>query len=108
MTDVGFELKVLIISCLSGGGIGLFHFGGLWWTVRRMNHVRNPAYEFIFSFFLRTGISIGLFYFISDGRWDKILAALAGFLAVRYVMVRKIGVIPNSTVSRTEDKIHGY
>jgi F1F0 ATPase subunit 2 len=99
---------VLIINILLGGGIGLFHFGGLWWTVQRMNHIRNSAYGFVLSFFIRTGISVGLFYLIFDGRWEKLLAALAGFLAVRYIMVRKIGLIPNRSACRTEDKIHGY
>lgn len=108
MTDMGIELNELLVALILGGGIGLFHFGGLWYTIRRMNDVQNPEYQFILSFFLRTAISIGLFYYISDGRWEKILAALTGFLIIRYVMVRKIGVTPKSSASRSEDNIHGY
>jgi F1F0 ATPase subunit 2 len=108
MINMEIEIKELFISILLGGGISLFHFGGLWWTVQRMKHVRNSPYEFILSFFLRTGISIGLFYLISGGRWEKLLPALAGFLAVRYIMIRKIGIISNPSACRTEDKIHEY
>lgn len=108
MIDMDIRIHILLISFFLGGAIGLFHFGGLWWTICRIADSRNKDYEFIISFFLRTGISIGLFYLISAGRWEKILAALAGFLAVRYVMVRKIGAITNHLTSVTKDNIHGY
>jgi F1F0 ATPase subunit 2 len=104
---MSFGINILLIIFFLGGGIGLFHFGGLWWTIRRLGYVRNQEYVFILSFFLRNGISIGLFYLISQGHWEKILAALAGFLAVRYALVRKIGVIPNPP-ARTGDNVNGY
>ncbi|MFW5855346.1 MAG: ATP synthase subunit I, partial [Thermodesulfobacteriota bacterium] len=85
-----------------------FHFGGLWFTIHRLTRVRHPEVEFVLSFFLRTGISIAAFFFLSGGQWEKVLAALAGFLAVRLVMVRRIGAIPKSFAPRTEDRVHGY
>jgi F1F0 ATPase subunit 2 len=108
MSDMGIEVNELLVALLFGGGIGLFHFGGLWYTIRRLSLARNPEYQFFFSFFLRTAISIGLFYLVSGGRWENILAAMAGFLIIRYVIVRKIGITPNSSQSRAEDNTHGY
>lgn len=105
---MGMEVNELLAALLLGAGIGLFHFGGLWYTIRRLSIARNPEYQFFLSFFLRTAISIGLFYLVSEGRWEKILAALTGFMIIRYVMVRKIGITPNSSESRTEDNTHGY
>jgi F1F0 ATPase subunit 2 len=105
---MSFGINILLITFFLGGGIGLFHFGGLWWTIRRLSHVRNQEYEFILSFFLRNGISIGLFYLISQGHWEKILAALAGFLVVRFALIKKIGVIPNPPAARTGDNVNGY
>ena len=103
-----YPITELSIAFLLGGTVGLFHFGGLWFTIRRMSRVRNPEVEFVLSFFLRTAISIAAFFFISDGRWENILAAMAGFLAVRLIMVHRIGPIPKSFAPRTEDQAHGY
>jgi F1F0 ATPase subunit 2 len=108
MIDTSMGINTLLVTFFLGAGIGLFHFGGLWWTIRRLSHGRNLEYEFILSFFLRNGISISLFYLVSQGHWEKILAALTGFLAVRYVLVRKIGVIPNPPTARTGENINGY
>ncbi len=108
MIDWNLRIYFLFISFLLGAGIGLFHFGGLWWTIRRMAASGKKEYGFLVSFFLRSAISVVLFYLVSGGRWDKILAALAGFLAVRFVMVRKIGAINGRPLSAPEDNIHGY
>jgi F1F0 ATPase subunit 2 len=103
-----FSTTELFFTFLLGGGVGLFHFGGLWFTIHRLTRVRHPEVEFVLSFFLRTAFSIAAFFFISGGRWEKILAALAGFLAVRLVMVRRVGPIPKSFVPCNEDRVHGY
>ncbi len=102
------NMTELSVTIFLGGALALFHFGGLWLTIHRLTRVRHPELEFVLSFFLRTGISIAAFFFISEGQWDKVLAALAGFLAVRLVMVRRIGPIPESLAPRNEDRVHGY
>lgn len=102
------NITELSLPFFLGGAVGLFHFGGLWFTIERLTRVRHPEVEFVLSFFLRTSISIAAFFFISGGQWEKILAALAGFLAVRLVMVRRIGPLPISVAPRNEDRVHGY
>lgn len=103
-----FSTTELMLTFSLGGALGLFHFGGLWFTISRMSRVRKPEIEFVLSFFLRTGLTIAGFFFISGGRWEKILAAMAGFLAVRLIMVRRIGPIPKPVGPRTENQVHGY
>ena len=105
---MNIDINGFILTLALGGAVGLFHFGGLWFTIHRLTRVRSPEVEFVLSFFLRTGISVAAFFFISGGKWERILAALAGFLLARSVMVRRIGPIPKAFDSRSEDRVHGY
>jgi F1F0 ATPase subunit 2 len=75
---------------LGGAGVllGLFFFGGLWWTVRRGLASKRPALWFLCSLLLRTGIVLAGIYFVSGGRWDGLLACLAGFVIARFIVTR--------------------
>ena len=81
-------------SLLAGMAIGLFYFGGLWWTVRRLPDVRRPALWTLSSYLIRMGAGVGAIFLVSGGRWERILILLAGFLAVRFLMVRRLGAVP--------------
>lgn len=81
-------------SLLAGMAIGLFYFGGLWWTVRRLPQVRRPALWTLSSYLVRMTASVGAIYLVSEGRWERILILLAGFLAARFLMVRRLGAVP--------------
>lgn len=82
MTDA----PALALAFLSGGGLGAVFFGGLWWTVRRAVSSRSPALWFVGSLLLRLGLVLAGFLFVSGGRWDRLLACLAGFVAARLVV----------------------
>ncbi|MBE0660323.1 MAG: ATP synthase subunit I [Bryobacteraceae bacterium] len=75
---------------LGGAGVllGLFFFGGLWWTVRRGLASKRPALWFIGSLLLRTSIVVAGIYLVSGGRWDGLLACLAGFFSARLIVTR--------------------
>ena len=81
-------------SLLAGMAVGLFYFGGLWWTVRRLPEVRRPALWTLASYLVRMTASVGAMYLVSGGRWERILILLAGFLTVRFLMVRRLGAVP--------------
>lgn len=81
-------------SLLASMAIGLFYFGGLWWTVRRLPQVRRPALWTLSSYLIRMGAAVGAIYLVSEGRWVRILILLAGFLAARFLMVRRLGAVP--------------
>ena len=84
----------LLMAFFVGMGAGLFYFGGLWWTVRRLPSARQPALLTFGSFLVRTGLSLVAFYFTSGGHWQRILASLLGFIIVRAFLVRRIRSSP--------------
>lgn len=84
MNDVA-QLPVVL---LAGALLGLLFFGGLWWTVKKALVSRHPAWWFLGSTLLRTGVAIMGFYLIARGDWRKLLACLLGFVIARFVVTR--------------------
>ena len=54
MVDVGIYTLVV----LAGWSLGLFFFGGLWWTVGKLVRSRTPAHWMIASTLVRTGVTL--------------------------------------------------
>jgi F1F0 ATPase subunit 2 len=78
-----------VIQILGGGAgflLGVFFFGGLWWTVRRGLSSKRPAFWFLGSLLLRTSIVLAGIYLVSGGRWHLMLACLLGFVIARFVV----------------------
>jgi F1F0 ATPase subunit 2 len=88
------SVPYVLMAFFVGMGAGVFYFGGLWWTVRRLPTARQPALLTLGSFFVRTGLSLAAFYFASGGQWQRILASLLGFIIVRVFLVRRIRSAP--------------
>jgi F1F0 ATPase subunit 2 len=80
----------LFMAFLVGVGAGIVYFGGLWWTVRQLPFVRQPALLTLGSFIIRTGISLTAFYLASGGHWERILVNLLGFIVMRGFLVRRV------------------
>lgn len=76
------------LALLAGGVLGVFFFGGLWWTLRRALASRRPALWVMSSFLLRVGVAGGGFVFVSAGHWQRVLACLLGFLIARHLVNR--------------------
>lgn len=70
---------------------GIFYFGGLWLTVRRVISARRPALLMLASFAVRTGIALTLFYFIMAGSWLRLVVSMAGFLIMRQILTWVLG-----------------
>ena len=85
-------MNASLISSLSMGAVlGLFFFGGLWWTVKKGLASQRPALWFLGSLLLRSAVVICGFYFIGDGDWKRIAACLAGFVVARIIAFRLPG-----------------
>jgi len=81
-----------LLYLLIGLALGIFYFGGLWLTIKNMNQVRSPIILTLGSFILRTAtIFLVLIYIARQGEWGNILVLLAGFIAARIFLSRKIG-----------------
>ena len=69
---------------------GLF-FGGLWLTVNALGRSRRPTLILLASLIVRLTLACGVLYIIVVlGSWLHLLAATAGFLLVRLLMIRRL------------------
>jgi F1F0 ATPase subunit 2 len=83
------QLIHLLLALVAGIAVGLFYFGGLWLTVQRLPQTRHPAVLSLVSLFIRLGLTLAVFYLVMAGRWERLLACLAGFLLMRLVLLRR-------------------
>ncbi len=85
--------RIVEYSLVLAGGMltGLFYFGGLWLTVRRLVSARRPALLMLASFAVRTAIALVVFYLIMNGSWLRLVVALAGFLVMRQGLTWSLG-----------------
>jgi len=82
------EIAILALVLLAGGVIGLFFFGGLWWTVRKGVSAQQPALWFFGSMLLRICVTLAGFYLISNRHLDRLLLCLLGFFLARTIVTR--------------------
>jgi len=80
----------LSLAAFAGSVLGLFYFGGLWLTVRRLPSSKRPGMLMLGSFAVRLLITLCGFLLVMDGNWERILACMAGFLAARFVITRML------------------
>ena len=77
------DIAWVFLSFASGLLLGAFFFGGLWWTVRRLPTFERPALVVICSLLLRTAVTLGGFFLLASGRWQRLLGCLVGFALAR-------------------------
>lgn len=96
------DTLMLALAGLAGGALGAIFFGGLWWTVRRGMASTQPALWFFGSLLLRTGVTLGGFYLVGRGQWERLLMCLLGFVAARVIVtwLSRPGVEHRSAESR--------
>jgi F1F0 ATPase subunit 2 len=82
------EALTLLLAAIAGGVLGAVFFGGLWWTVRKGLSSSQPAFLFLASMLLRTGIVLAGFYFVANQHMDRLLVCLLGFVAARIVVMQ--------------------
>jgi F1F0 ATPase subunit 2 len=86
MSETLALVYVLVLPLLAGVLLGMFFFGGLWWTIRRGVSSKQPAALFFFSVLLRTGIALAGFYIVARGDWRRVLSCLLGFILARILV----------------------
>jgi len=78
----------LAVAFFLGMGLGAFYFLSLWRTLQKIPDVGNPGFVMFRSFVIRTAVVVSGFYFIMDHSWERIVAALFGFIVMREVLTR--------------------
>ena len=82
------ELLQLAVPAAAGLVIGVFFFGGLWWTVTRGLCSARPALWFFASWMLRTGVALAGFIVVGRDDWQRWIACLLAFAAARLLVMR--------------------
>ena len=73
-----------------GALLGLFFYGGLWWTVLRGLSSSQPALWFLVSMGLRVGV-VGLgFCWLSQGDWRRLGLGMLTFQLARLWVDRQV------------------
>jgi F1F0 ATPase subunit 2 len=82
------EPLLLAPAFIAGILLGIFFFGGLWWTVRKGVAANHIALWFFGSLLLRSGVVMLGFYWVMGDSWQRMLAGLMGFVIARVVVTR--------------------
>jgi F1F0 ATPase subunit 2 len=82
---------LLVLSFFGGALLGAFYFHSLWNTVKKATDEGKHGMSLITGYFIRTSIVLAGFYIIMSGRWERIVAALIGFILMREIMKHVLG-----------------
>lgn len=95
----------LILALAFGAGslLGMFFFGGLWWTVQKGLQSNRPGLWFLSSMLLRTGITLAGFYWLAADHWQRLLVCLLGFILARFIVIRLTRFKPAISHQPTEE-----
>lgn len=77
-------------AALVGAVLGLGYFAGLWWTVQRARNARRPQALLAVSFIVRAALTVAALLFIMGDSVMRLVAALAGFLIVRTIVLWRV------------------
>jgi F1F0 ATPase subunit 2 len=81
------------LMLMFGGGalLGAVYLAGLWLTVRRLHRHPHAALWFAVSLMVRMAAVVTGFYLIlAAGRWQYLLAGLAGFVTLRTLLIWRV------------------
>ena len=79
------------LAVLAGMVLGALYVAALWVAVRRLVQARRPVLGLFAGAALRLGPLFGGFYLVMDGRSERLVACLVGFLVVRVAATRWAG-----------------
>lgn len=82
------DLAAWLLCALGGVALGVFYFGGLWWTVRAIVGSSRSVLLQLASLLLRTAATLIGFYWVGGGDAKRLVACLAGFVLARAFVAR--------------------
>jgi len=86
-------MKIFAFFAALAAGIvlGLFYFGLLWSTIKRLPQTGHPIVLSLGSFLGRTAFCVLVFYQVARfTRWQGLVLCLMGFIAMRFALVRRL------------------
>ncbi len=82
---------ILVASFVAGLALGTFYFTALWQTVRRLPATTSSVRLLLGSFILRMAVVMAGFYFVMGGHWERLAAAMLGFIVIRKILTHRLG-----------------
>lgn len=83
--------EALGLALVVGVALGGFYFGTLWLVVRRLDRVPWPAMWLGVTAAFRLAVVLVVVTLIAETRWERLVVATVGFVAVRIVLTRWLG-----------------
>ncbi|MFZ1038100.1 MAG: ATP synthase subunit I [Smithella sp.] len=84
-------LFILILMFMAGLALGALYFISLWETVRRLERTGGGAHLLAISFVVRLAIILIVFFFLMHGHWERLAAAMVGFVVIRKILTYHLG-----------------
>ena len=79
-----------ILSVLTGVALGLFFYGGLWFTVRRLPTTGHPVLLTLGGFWIRMLVVLAAFVLLTRAGLPYVALAMASFILGRLAVSRFI------------------
>ena len=89
MTD--HRVIVLVAAAAWGALLGLFYFGGLWWTLKSAPRRSSPRAFLFLSFGVRTSLVLLGFWLVLPKGVPFFFVTVAAFFLTRFAVTRKVG-----------------
>lgn len=97
------NIGILLLTGFLGGMLAVAYLAILWWTVQRLPRQDRVGVSFLLSLLARLALVITGFYLIlQGGHWDRLLAALGGFMIVKFIWLRRVKSTSRQSRTRTE------
>ena len=84
------DLLPFLLASVLGGALGLFYFGGLWWTLEVLSQKRRAKTFLILSFAIRACIALLGFWIILRKSFLSFFLTLGVFFLARVIITRKL------------------
>lgn len=91
-----------IFCFIAGVLVGIVYFGGLWWTVKHLQGTESMTRLLVASWLVRNAFFLGVFFWIMQGNWQRLLAAFAGMVSVRIAMTVYMRIKNGKTAAEAE------
>jgi F1F0 ATPase subunit 2 len=85
-------MVIFFLAFAAGLVLGAFYFIALWRTVKKLPDTPSPLRLMLGSFVLRMAVVLPGFYFIMGGEWQRLAVALIGFILMRMILTRRLGM----------------
>lgn len=82
------DSATFIIVFLEGFALGIFFFGGLWYSVKKAVASTKPMLWTLGSFIIRMSLTVWVFYLSGGEDWHRFLALLTGLMTARLVVFK--------------------